>query len=53
MNRPEFAAISMQPEEMNRIWRATTQLILGTLVAVPLALSVSAAEDGAVDRIVV
>jgi hypothetical protein len=53
MNRPEFAAIALQPGEMNRIWRATTQLILGMLIAVPLAQSASAAEDGAVDRIVV
>jgi len=53
MIRRQFAAIALQPEEMNRIWLATTHLILGMLVAVPLALSASAAEDGAVDRIVV
>jgi murein L,D-transpeptidase YafK len=43
----------MQPKEMNRIRRAATHLILGQLVAVLLALSAIAAEEGAVDRIVV
>ena len=38
---------------MNRSGRATTHLILGLLVAVLLALSASAAEEGAVDRIIV
>jgi murein L,D-transpeptidase YafK len=53
MNRREFAAIALQPEEMNRSWRAKTHLMLALLVAVLLALSASAAEQGAVDRIVV
>ena len=52
MIRRQFAAIALQPEEMNRIWLATTHLILGLLVAALLALP-SAAEEGAVDRIVV
>jgi len=53
MNRREFAAIALQPEEMNRSWRTTTHLILGLLVAVLPVLSASAAEQGVVDRIVV
>jgi murein L,D-transpeptidase YafK len=53
MNRPDFAAMIMQPKEMNRSPHAMLRWILGFLCAVQLTVPVSAAEQVTVDRIVV
>ena len=52
MNRHEFAAISLQPKEMNPSVRATFHFLAACFAAL-LMLSSAIAEEGAVDRIVV
>jgi len=52
MNRRDFAAISMQPEEMNQSVRVVFRWVLGVCLAGLLTLP-AGGEPGAVDRIVV
>src|SRR5215211_1604149 len=52
MNRRDFAAIPVQPKEMNRSGSAMFRILALCFAAVLISMS-AAAEEGAVDRIVV